>query len=116
LIRALVARALPVTQIPAALAEWRNPPHPEFAAGERTGWRLFNAVTEALKEGSYMDLPSRTQSLHGLMDLACGLTLPRSWRCLRSRSWRRRCDRTRRGRSGQAISVVHEVLRAGRRD
>jgi hypothetical protein len=76
LIRALDARALPVTRIPAVLAEWRNPRHPEFAAGGRTGWRLFNAVTESLKEGSYMDLPRRTQALHGLMDLACGLTAP----------------------------------------
>jgi hypothetical protein len=33
-------------------------------------------VTEALKEGSYMDLPRRTQALHGLMDLACGLAVP----------------------------------------
>jgi hypothetical protein len=75
LIRALDARALPVNRIPAALAEWRKPRHPEFAREGRTGWRLFNAVTESLKEGSYMDLPRRTQALHGLLDLACGLTL-----------------------------------------
>jgi hypothetical protein len=71
LIQALDARVLPVTKIPAARAEWRNPRHPEFTAGGRTGWRLFNAVTEALKEGSYIDLPRRTQALHGLMGLAC---------------------------------------------
>jgi hypothetical protein len=76
LIRALDARALPVTRIPAALAEWRAPRHPDFARDGRTGWRLFNAVTEALKEGSYMDLPRRTQALHGLIDMTCGLTLP----------------------------------------
>jgi hypothetical protein len=76
LIRALDARALPVTRIPAALAEWRNPRHSDFARDGRNGWRLFNAVTEALKGGGLMDLPKRTQSLHGLMDLACGLTFP----------------------------------------
>jgi hypothetical protein len=73
LIRALDARVLPVTRIPAALAEWRNPRHPEFGQIGKTGWRLFNAVTEALKESGFMDLPRRTQALHGLMDLACGL-------------------------------------------
>jgi hypothetical protein len=62
--------------IPLTPAEWHNPRHPEFARDGRTGWRLFNAVTEAHKEGSYMDLPRRTQALHGLMDLACVLTLP----------------------------------------
>jgi hypothetical protein len=61
---------------PVALAEWRTPRHPDFASDGNTGWRRFNAVTEALKEGSYMDLPRRTQALHGLMDLACGLTVP----------------------------------------
>jgi hypothetical protein len=62
-----------VTRIPAALAEWRNPRQPEFDHEGKTGWRLFNAVTEALKDSGYMDLPKRTQALHGLLDLACGL-------------------------------------------
>jgi hypothetical protein len=48
LIRALDARALPVTRIPAALEEWRTPRHPEFARDGKTGWRLFNAFTEAM--------------------------------------------------------------------
>jgi hypothetical protein len=60
------------------MSSWRTPRHPEFAADGKTGWRLFNSVTEALKEGSYMDLPRRTQALHGLLDLDCGLTGPRS--------------------------------------
>jgi hypothetical protein len=63
-------RALLVTQIPAALIEWRNPQHPDFARDDKTDWRLFNAVTEALKEGNYMDLPRRTQALHGLEHLS----------------------------------------------
>jgi hypothetical protein len=73
LIRAMDAPVLPVTRIPAALVEWRNPRHPEFGQDGKTGWRLFNSVTEALKGSGYMDLPRRTQALHGLMDLACGL-------------------------------------------
>jgi hypothetical protein len=73
LIRSLDARVLPVTRLPLALAEWRSPRHPEFAKEGRTGYRLFNAVTEALKEGNYMELPRRCQALHGLLDLACGL-------------------------------------------
>jgi hypothetical protein len=76
LIRALDARALPVTRIPAAQAVWRNPGYPDFARDSKTGWRLFNAVTETLKEGRSLDLPRRTQALHGLMDLACRLALP----------------------------------------
>jgi hypothetical protein len=76
LVRALDARVLPVTKLPLALREWSTPRNPEFARDGRTGWLLFNAATEVLKESSYMDLPRRTQALHGLLDLACGLTLP----------------------------------------
>jgi hypothetical protein len=76
LIRALDARELPVTKIPAALAEWHAPRRPEFDHEGKSGWRLFNAVTEALKGSGYMDLPQRTQALHGLLDLACGLAVP----------------------------------------
>jgi hypothetical protein len=70
-IRALDARVVPVTRIPAVLAEWRQPRHPEFREG-RTAWRLFNAFTESLK-GNIDALPARTQALHGLLDAACGL-------------------------------------------
>jgi hypothetical protein len=73
LIWALDTRVLPVTKIPTALAEWRAPRHPEFGSEGKTGWRLFNAVTEALKGNGYTDLPRRTQALHGLLDMACGL-------------------------------------------
>jgi hypothetical protein len=76
IIRALDARALPVIRITAAPAESRSPRHPDFAWDGKTGWRLFNLVTEALKEGSNMDLPRWSQALHGLMDLAGGQTLP----------------------------------------
>jgi hypothetical protein len=74
LVQMLDARVLPVTKLPLALKEWRDPRHPEFRDG-KTAWRLFNAVTEAAKGGDIQNLPRRTQALHGLVDTACGLTL-----------------------------------------
>lgn len=74
LVRAVDARALPAKWLMDALAEWRTPRHAEFEAGGKTGWRLFNAVTEALKGSSDLHaLPGRTSRLHGLMDAACGV-------------------------------------------
>ena len=70
-IKALDARAITVTQIPAILHEYREPRHQEFA--ERTAWSWFNCVTETLKETSMFALPARTQALHGLLDHQCGL-------------------------------------------
>ena len=74
LVQMLDARVLPVTKLPLALSEWRTPRHPEFRAGGKTAWRLFNAITESAKGGDIQVLPRRTQALHGLMDAACGLT------------------------------------------
>lgn len=74
IIRAIDARVLPVTAVPAVLKEWRTPRHPEFAA-RKTYWRLWNAFTEILK-GNLDVLPRRSQALHGLIDTACGLILP----------------------------------------
>jgi len=71
-IQALDHRIAPVTYIPRILAEWRTPRHPEFAQ-TKSGWRLFNAFTEVLKESSLFDRPRATQALHGLMDTACGV-------------------------------------------
>ena len=65
-----------MTRLPAALAEWHSSRHPDFSKDGKTDWRLFNAVTEALKEGSYMDLLRRTQALYRLLDLACGMASP----------------------------------------
>ncbi len=71
--RALDARVLPVTQVPAVLEEWRQPSHEEFAAAGKTAWRLFNAFTETWKGRNLATLPRRSQALHGLLDAACGL-------------------------------------------
>jgi hypothetical protein len=49
LVRAVDARVLPVPSLPDALVERRQPRHPEFEAAGKTAWRLFNAVTEAIK-------------------------------------------------------------------
>jgi len=73
LVRSVDARVLPVTALPTALAEWREPRHDEFAAEGKTAWRLFNGVTEAIKGRSLDALPRRTQALHGLLDVACGV-------------------------------------------
>ena len=72
LIRGVDSRVLPVTKLPKAIAEWREPSHPEFAMDGRTAWRLFNAFTEAVK-GNLAALPRRTQVLHGMFDSAVGL-------------------------------------------
>lgn len=70
LVRAVDTGALPVRRLTETLQEWRTPSHEAFAP--RTGWRLFNAVTEALKGMDLQALPRRTQTLHGLMDGLCG--------------------------------------------
>lgn len=70
-IKALDVRAITVTQIPAIVAEYRNPRHEEFR--DRTAWSWFNCVTETLKGTSLLNLPPRTQALHGLLDHQCGL-------------------------------------------
>jgi hypothetical protein len=72
-IRAVDARVLPVTQVPAVLQEWRTPKFPEFTEGGKSAWRLFNAFTETWKGRHLAALPRRSQALHGLVDAACGL-------------------------------------------
>ena len=71
IIRALDSHAFTPKQLPAVLSQWRTPNHPEFTES-RTVWRLFNAVTEAVK-GSLWALPVRTQALHNLLDTHLGL-------------------------------------------
>lgn len=74
MMRSIDARVIPVTRLPVVLREWRQPSHSEFAEDGKTGWRLFNGFTEALKGRNLDALPKRTQALHGLLDSACGLT------------------------------------------
>ncbi len=73
LVKMIDAKVLPVTRLPAALDEWRTPGHAEFAEGGKHAWRLFNAVTEAIKGRCLDELPRRIQALHGLMDRACAV-------------------------------------------
>jgi hypothetical protein len=73
-IQALDAKVLPVTRLPLAIEEWREPRHLEFRAGGKTAWRLFNAISESLK-GNLDALPRRTTALHGLMDTVCQLVV-----------------------------------------
>ncbi len=71
IIRATDVRALPPSQIPQVLEQWRNPRHDAFEA--RTVWSLFNSFTEVLKASSLDALPKRTEALHGLLDSYVGL-------------------------------------------
>ena len=57
--------------VPSVRKEWREPKHEAFET--RNVWSLFNSFTEALKEGNLNELPKRTETLHGLLDVAVGL-------------------------------------------
>jgi len=59
--------------VPVVLREWRGSKHEQFH--ERNVWSLFNAFTEALK-GNLIELPRRTEALHGLLDTHVGLAPP----------------------------------------
>jgi hypothetical protein len=67
MIRSIEQRVAPVRQLDTIIREWKAPRHPEFASA-KNAWRLYNAFTEAAKEGSLGALPNRTISLHGMMD------------------------------------------------
>jgi hypothetical protein len=75
LIRAVDARVLPVTQVPAVLEEWRAPSHEEFAVDGKTVWRFHNAMTHVWKGRNLAALPHRSQALHGLLDAVGGLAV-----------------------------------------
>ena len=70
-LRAYRAQAIPAQAITKVIDEFETPRHPEFQAW--TGWSLFNAFTETLKE--YGDLQKRTQRLHGVFDAEVGAKL-----------------------------------------
>lgn len=71
LIRSVDAGVCANSYVPDVLQEWRQPRHQEFAP--RNVWSLFNAFTEALKQGNLHELPKRTQALHALMDTHAGM-------------------------------------------
>jgi hypothetical protein len=71
IIRATDVRVCSNRLIPAVLTEWRKPQYPQFES--RNVWSLFNSFTESLKEGNLVDLPKRTEALHGLLDVHVGL-------------------------------------------
>jgi hypothetical protein len=75
IIRAVDARVLPVTQVPAVLEEWRTPSHEEFTADGKTIWRFHNAMTHVWKGRNLAALPQRSHALHGLLDSICGLAV-----------------------------------------
>lgn len=70
IIRSTDVGACTPRQIPAILTEWRTPKHEEFRP--RTLWSLFNCFTEVQK-GHLIELPRRTEALHGLLDRFAGL-------------------------------------------
>lgn len=59
--------AINVTRIADVLAHYENPP---FDWGDRTAWRLFNAVTYSL-EGRVAENPRATTELHDVIDGVC---------------------------------------------
>lgn len=71
MVRAMQAHVIPNAKIRDVVYQWHWPIHDEFAP--RNGWSLFNGFTEVLKAYPAQQLPRRTQTLHGLMDSACGL-------------------------------------------
>lgn len=70
IIRATDVGACTNRLVPTVLKEWREPRHHVFK--QRNAWSLFNAFTEGLK-GNLLELPKRTEALHGLLDSYVGL-------------------------------------------
>lgn len=63
-------KIITIIQIPAVLAQWREPRYLEFAE-RQSAWRLFNAFTEVLKERNIFKQPKYSGALHALLDTAC---------------------------------------------
>jgi hypothetical protein len=72
MLQALRTDVIPTRLIDTLIERWEHPTHDEFAESW-SAWRMFNAVTEALKDASPLLLPDRTKRLHGLLDAHCGL-------------------------------------------
>lgn len=65
ILRSYLAGAFPADAIRGVIEEYKAPRHPEFAERENL-WRLFNAVTEVLKE--YGGIEKHTRALHTVFD------------------------------------------------
>ena len=76
IIRATDVGACTNRLVPVVLKEWRESRHEAFQ--QRNIWSLFNAFTEALKDGDLSVLPKRTEALHALMDSHVGLAFGRN--------------------------------------
>lgn len=72
MLQAIRTDVIPTRLIDSLITRWEFPTHEEFAESWST-WRMFNAVTEVLKDASPLLLAERTQRLHVLMDNHCGL-------------------------------------------
>lgn len=72
MLQAIRLDVIPTRLIDTLISRWEKPTHDEFA-DSWSAWRMFNAVTEVLKDSSPLKLAERTQRLHGLMDLHCGI-------------------------------------------
>ena len=70
-VRSLDEGVIAAQALPKVLAEWRTPRHAEFSS--RTGWSLFNAYTEVMKESNIFTRPRATVQLHRMMDTLCGV-------------------------------------------
>lgn len=75
LFQACEAKAVTKTQLKDVWDQWKAPNHHEFVEGGKTVWRLFNGVTEVQKGINPFELSSRTQRLHPLLDVACGIRI-----------------------------------------
>lgn len=64
-------RVLCGSAVAKALDLWDHPEKQLYEGDEPSGWRMFNAITETLK-GRGITQPRKTQTLHGMMDLAVG--------------------------------------------
>jgi hypothetical protein len=72
MLQAIRNDVIPTRLIDPLMDRWEKPTHDEFAESWNA-WRMFNAVTEVLKDSSPLKLAERTQRLHGLLDAHCGL-------------------------------------------
>lgn len=72
MLQAIRNDVIPTRLIDNLIGKWEKPTHDEFAESW-SAWRMFNAVTEVLKDSSPLKAAERTQRLHTMLDIHCGL-------------------------------------------